>query len=238
MTSTRNVLISGLVAIMIAALFGTMALAVFGNRLTTPRHENTGAIMLGTAVAGTSASDSSAKSSAPGYGTLAAPAADGVANSMMMPYPGGGPFQPGAPPYGFNPGVAADGISAWGVAYQKTTDANAKVGADLVKAAYQDAQSNARTLATATGLSVGKVLAINDLTMNQPYYNACIQPQMGVPEKPNTDPGTAPGATGSGSSGSGTTTIAPAPGKPILQPAPCNQDHYLVAWVMVRFAIA
>jgi hypothetical protein len=237
MASTKNLLIGGLAAIIIAGLFGTAAFAVLGQRAAVkPGAAGKAEIMIGTnTAAAPAAADSSSRSSAPAGSTLAAPARDGVASSTLAyPYYGGGPFQPGAPPYGFNPGVSADGISAWGVAYKKTTDANAKVGADLVKAAFDDARSQAAVLATATGLSVGKVVAVNDFTVTEPYYNVCVQPApaIGVPNQP----GPAPDKGASGSSGSGIAT----PVKPgIVEPAPtCTPDHYMVAWVMVRFAIA
>jgi hypothetical protein len=238
MTRKNTLAAGGLLALLLVLVLGVQALGFTGfkNVGTTQ-----GAIQTGTNLSGASlhsaATGSSTQAAAPDASTRIAPANSapdgmGVAqSSIAYPYIGGGPFQPGYPPYGFNAGATGDGLAAWGVAYQKTSDSNAKAGDDLIKAAYQDAHKQAASLASAAGLTLGKVLAISDYTMNQPYYTPCIQP-LPAPAQG------APGATGQGSAGVPTTINPVKPGiLPVPGPTSCNPEHYLVAWVMVRFAI-
>jgi hypothetical protein len=234
MTRKNTFVAGGLLALLLVLVLAVQALGFTGFK--NAGGSKGGAIQTGTNLPAAAAQNSSQSftsdasngaASAPTYATNGA----GVGQSAIAnPYNGGGPFQPGYPPFGYsNPGISGDGLSAWGVAYQKTTDQSAKPGADLIKAAYQDARKQADTLASATGLSLGKVLAISDFTLNQPYYTPCVQPlpAQGVP-----------GASLQGQSGSaGAPTSTPVkPGIPFPGPQ-CNADHYLVAWVMVRFAI-
>jgi hypothetical protein len=168
--------------------------------------------------------------------------------SIAYSYPGGiGPFQPGPGPFG-QAGVAADGLSSWGVAFKETTDASAQPDAALIKSAYQDAQKRAQNLASATGLQIGKLLAISDYGQNEPYFDkACIQPETPTPGVPGSAPGAVPSTTpksqgGGGTSGSGiydsgnpvTGTAIAVP--PIAVP-PCVQKHYVVSWVLLRYQI-
>jgi hypothetical protein len=154
--------------------------------------------------------------------------------AILQPYPGPGPFQPGSPPFG-QVGASGDGLSAWGVAFKETADATAQPDAALIKSAYQDAQKKADELASATGLKLGKLIAITDYTQAEPYFNKlCVQPELG---RPQAGPPAAQGAPkGTGSGGSGTGTAVPVePPQPV--PAPCQAQRYLVAWVLVRYQI-
>jgi hypothetical protein len=146
-------------------------------------------------------------------------------------YPGPGPFQPGSPPFG-QVGASGDGLSAWGVAFKETADANAQPDTGLIKSAYQDAQTKADALASAAGLKLGKLVAITDYTQAEPYFNKlCVQPELG---RPLAGPPATQGAPKG--TGSGTGTAGPVePPQPV--PAPCQAQRYLVAWVLVRYQI-
>lgn len=142
-------------------------------------------------------------------------------SSFYGPY-GNGPFAPGPPPSGQV--SSGDGIGAWGVAFKEVADQNTQADADLIKSAYQDAQKRAQTLASATGLKLGNLLAINDYTVTEPNYKACVQPMMGAP--------------GKFQQGSGSATVEPGvPTRPVPTPS-CQAKFYAVAWVIVRYAIS
>lgn len=222
---SRNVVVASVVAVLVAtALFGTVAYGIYaGINLHRTPAATQGAIVTGSVPAsvGAPAAATALSDSAPVNGS--------ASSSSAIAQPAPGTFLPGAP-YG-DSGVGADGISAWGVAYREVTDPNAQPDTALIKAAYQDAEKKVADLGTATGVKVGKLVAISDRGINQPFYKPCIQsgPPLGKPV-----PGAASGSgSGSGSTGSGT-AIQPAPA-----PAPCavNNSSYLVVWVFVRHAI-
>lgn len=164
----------------------------------------------------------------------AAPAIAGEAfagTSIAYPYPGPGPFQPGMPPFG-QAGVGGDGVSAWGVAFKEVSDQSAQPDTDLVKSAYQDAQKKAQMLAAAAGLKLGSVIALSDYSLNQPHFGGCVQPyaEKGAP---------APALRGApAGSGNAVPQIAPAPPGPLPPVPACQAKHYLVVWVLARYAIA
>ncbi|HEV3231852.1 MAG TPA: SIMPL domain-containing protein [Candidatus Dormibacteraeota bacterium] len=229
----------GIVAVVMALACGGSALAAYNlGRQAKPAGESTtlatigtrpgaGAIQTGTAALGGQSTDAVA----PAVGAAQAPGL--MAPGYAYPCCGGGAFQPGLPPY-FGQGGTGDGLSAWGVAYRETAGATSEPGADLIHAAYQDAQKRAQTLAGASGQSLGKVLAVSDHTQVQPWYKPCLSPAPGA--------GITPGA---GSTGSGVASGAPGAVssqgmavKGILPPQPaCAPTYYQVAWVSVRYAI-
>jgi hypothetical protein len=212
---SRNLVVASVVAVFVAtALFGTVAYAIYAG-LNQHRTSGTphGAIVTGTVPAAVTVT----RDSAPVNGS--------ASSSSAIAQPAPGSFLPGGPPYGES-GLSADGISAWGVAYREVTDPNAQPDTALIKAAYQDAEKKVADLGAATGVKVGKLVALSDHGTNQPYYKPCIQagPPLGKP---------VPGAaSGSGSTGSGI-TIQPAP----IVPCAANNNSYLVVWVFVRHAI-
>ena len=166
-----------------------------------------------------------------------APAASGApANGAYYPYPyPGGTFQPGPPPFG-QTGFSGDGLSVYGVAYKETSDSNATPDTALIKSAYEDAQKRTQELALATGLKLGKLAAITDYTQAVRYFKACVEPMMGAPA--TVPQGPAPnGSAGSGSATSSSGTVIVSPPRPVPAPSPCNGTRYLVAWVLVRYAI-
>jgi hypothetical protein len=230
--NNRTVLVTAMV-ILLVAIFATGVAAMFeGVRAVRNSHETNGTAT--SLIAGLRASGSAsggarfAPSVAPGV-------PGGAATGILQPYPGPGPFQPGPPPFS-QVGASGDGLSAWGVAFKETADPGAQPDTDLIKSAYQDAQKKADALASATGLKLGKLLAITDYTQAQPYFNKlCVQPEMGRPQPaPPAVQGAPTGSSGSGSSGSG--TVVPV-GPPQPVPAPCQAQRYLVAWVLVRYQI-
>jgi hypothetical protein len=224
------VVLSVAVVVVVVALFGTVAYGVYAglntHQVTTPG--KAGAIVSGTAaraalgVATDSASTSRNTAAAAPIGSTA------IAQPAPEYFPGGPPFADG--------GVGADGISAWGVAFREVADPTAQPDAALIKAAYQDAEKRINDLASATGVKAGKLVAMTDHTINQPYFKPCIE-SSGGPALGKPVPGAAagePGATGSGSA-PGATTIAPVP--PQVAPCQANGSNYLVVWVSVRHAI-
>src|SRR5438093_1791968 len=123
---------------------------------------------------------------------------------------------PGLPPF---PAQApeTDGIHAVGVAYRKTDDPNAKPGQDLVRQAFDDATTQARQLADAAGVKLGKLVALSDVKQTQPFYNACVTPLAGpkandLPSAPVTNP--ALGDEASPAPSAPTILPVPAPGSP------------------------
>ncbi len=218
----RNIMLASTLAVVLVSIVATVAVAM-SDGLSAGRGHSTGPGGIASSqIATLPAGDS------PVNGAVGAPSADSTA--ILQPYPGPGPFQPGPPPYG-QTGIGGDGLSAWGVAFKETSDANAEPGTDLIKSAYQDAQKKADALASAAGIKLGKLLAISDYTHAQPYYNKlCVQPQLGRPV-----PAPVPGAP-TGSGGSGTGTVVPVQ-PPQPAPSPCQSHRYLVAWVLVRYQI-
>lgn len=213
----KRTLIATAMVIVLVAIFATAAAAMYeGIQAGRLGHPASNSPALGQVV-NLPAVDTA--NGAPGV----APGAPGSpGNAILQPYPGPGPFQPGSPPFG-QAGAGGDGLSAWGVAFKETADANAQPDSDLIKSAYQDAQKKADALASATGLKLGKLVAITDYTQAQPYYgNLCAQPQLGRPNQPGPP---APLAQGEPT---GTGTVVP---------APCQLQHYVVAWVLVRYQI-
>jgi hypothetical protein len=244
MAIKRTTLVSVAVAIVMLALVGTVAAAMYegiqAGRKGPGSSSTQGQVAVFPAIA---PADSL---SAPANLRSSAPTNSSAANgsSIAYPNPGGfGPFQPGPGPFG-QAGVAADGLSSWGVAFKETTDAGAQPDAALIKSAYQDAQKRAQTLASATGIQLGKLLAISDFGQNEPYFDkACIQPEAPIPGGPGSAPGavpnTAPKSQGGGgaSSGSGSAVTGTAIAAPPVAVTPCVQKHYVVSWVMVRYQI-
>jgi hypothetical protein len=224
MLNKRTLVVTAMVIVLLA-IFATVAAAMYGGiHAGRDSHSASNSPALGRVV-NLPAVDTA--NGAPGV-ALGAPSSGNTA--ILQPYPGPGPFQPGTPPFG-QVGANGDGLSAWGVAFKETADANAQPGADLIKSAYQDAQKKAETLASATGLKLGKLVAITDYTQAQPYYGKlCAEPQLGRPNQPGPP---APLAQGEPS---GTGTVVPVgPTQPV--PAPCQLQHYVVAWVLVRYQI-
>lgn len=159
----------------------------------------------------TVASTSVAMSGAP---APAVALADGSAR-LSMPYPG--PDFPGLPPY---PGQApeSNGVHAVGVAYRETKDPKAKPGQDLVRQAFEDANRQARELAEASGVKLGKLVAVSDVKQTQPFYRACVDPAAGATPEAKPPAGSEP--------------------KILSAPAPdCSPMWYVVAWVFVRYEL-
>lgn len=227
MRSRNLVILSAVAAVLAVAVFGTVALGIYAGLTAGQRNKAIvqSAVISGSAPAGVVGDKS-------GSGTAAA-APTGLAaaentSTFAQPAPGG--FYPGMPPFGTG-GAAADGISAWGIAYRQVSDQAAQPDAALVKAAYQDAEKKASDLASATGNRLGKLVSMTDSSNNQPYYRPCTYPGGPAMEKPVPQGATGSGSTGSGSAaGATTTTIAPAP-------CQVNSNSYLVVWVYVRHAL-
>jgi hypothetical protein len=248
MAIKKTTLVTVVVAMVIVAIVGTVAAAmsegIQAGRTGGPAGSSTqGRLAAFPAIA---PADSL---SAPPNLRGSAPSASIASPYNAYPYPGGiGPFQPGPGPFG-QAGVAADGLSSWGVAFKETTDASAQPDAALIKSAYQDAQKRAQNLASATGLQIGKLLAISDYGQNEPYFDkACIQPEAPVPGDAVPAPGTTPksqgssGASGSGIANSGNpatgpTIVGPPVAVPPIAEPPCVQKHYVVSWVLLRYQI-
>jgi hypothetical protein len=162
--------------------------------------------------------------------TLVAPApAPGVdsaaGTSTSLAYPNIGGFEPGPPPYG----SGGDGLSAFGVAFKEipapaanAAPASASPDADLIHSAYADALKRAQALAAGSGVSLGKLVSLNDYAQVQPFFKSCPAP-VPMPGKP------VPGAPNG--SGSGATTVAP----PIE--IACTSRYYMVVWVMARYQL-
>ena len=160
-------------------------------------------------------------------GALPAQPPDAVAvapapGKIAMPFPG--PDFPGLPPY---PSQApeADGVHAVGVAYRQTDDPKTKAGQDLVQKAFEDASRQAQELADASGVKLGKLVAVSDVTQTQPFYRACVEPL--ARDKIETKP-SAP-------------KVPDAADAPAILPAPvpdCSPTWYVVAWVFVRYELA
>jgi hypothetical protein len=212
MTSRRTLVTSVVVAVLVA-MIGATALAMYQG--TRPKSHAGGSPSQGqVAVFPAAPADASNGS--------AALAGSGIA--IAQPYPGNGPFQPGPPPFGQS-GVAGDGLSTWGVAFKATSDPAAQPDADLIKSAFRDAQKKAENLASATGLKLGKLLAISDYGQDQPYYTGCIQPLQPKSSVPSGS--SAPRAP------QGQAQIVP--DQPV--PSPCQAQRNLVVWVLLRYQI-
>ncbi|MGI8609860.1 MAG: SIMPL domain-containing protein [Candidatus Dormibacteria bacterium] len=224
MRSRNLVILSAVVAVLAVAIFGTVGFGIYAG-LTAAHKPSPHGVVSGSAPEGVAgASGTTNTAAAPGGAAL--PVADSAANSSAIAQPAPGAFYPGMPPFGTG-GAAADGISAWGVAYRQVSDPAAQPDAALIKAAYQDAEKKAADLAAATGIKLGKLVAMTDNSNNQPYYKPCIYPGGG----PALGKPVPQGASGAGASaGAPTTTIAPAP-------CQANSNSYLVVWVYVRHAI-
>ena len=220
MRSRNLVVLSTVAAVLALAVFGTVAFGIYAGLTAGQRSKDTvqSEVITGT-VPNSSGSSGSSTAAAPATGVTMADSASAIAQ------PAPGLFNPGMPPYGTG-GAAADGISAWGVAYRQVSDQAAVPDAALIKGAYQDAEKKASDLAAATGTRLGKLVAMTDYSNNQPYFKPCIYsggPAVGKPVP-------------QGASGSGSATGAPAT---TIAPAPCqaNSNSYLVVWVYVRHAL-
>jgi hypothetical protein len=229
-TLNKRTLIATAMVIVLMAIFATVVAAMYeGIQAGRQGHPTSNSPVLGQVVSLPAVDTANGAAS---NVALGAPGSTGNI-AIIQPYPGPGPFQPGSPPFG-QVGANGDGLSAWGVAFKETADANAQPDADLIKSAYQDAQKKAETLASATGLKLGKLVAITDYTQAEPYYGKlCAEPQLGLPNQP--PPAALPKGEPTGT-GTGTGTVAPVgPTQPV--PAPCQLQHYVVAWVLVRYQI-
>jgi hypothetical protein len=215
---SRNMIVVSLAVVVVAlAIFGTVAFGIYSG-LADGQHRKAAATPA--AVVTGSAPRLSRQDAA--TNVAAAPG-----EAIAQPAPGA--FSPGSPPVAGG-GVAADGISAWGVAYKEVSDANAQADAALVKAAYQDAEKKAGDLASATGNKLGRLVALTDYSADQPYFKPCVQNSIPPQGKP------LPEGSGSGSAGSATSS-GPAVA---IAPAPCQvtgNNRYLVVWVYVRHAL-
>lgn len=246
MTSStkRTTLVTVVVAIVMVAIVGTVAAAMYegiqaGHKGRPAGSSAQGQVAVFPAIA---PADSISVPANLRSGAPTNSAASGT--SIAYPYPGGiGPFQPGLFPFGQG-GVAADGLSSWGVAFKETSDANAQPDAALIKSAYQDAQKKAQNLASATGLQLGKLLAISDFGQDEPYFDkACIQPEIPIPGAPGAVPNTTPKSPGGGGSSSsgiydgGNPATGIAIAVPPVPVPPCVQKHYIVSWVLLRYQI-
>lgn len=149
---------------------------------------------------------------------LSAPVRGVAGKIATMPFPG--PDFPGLPPY---PAQApdSDGVHAVGVAYRQTNDSGAKAGEDLVRQAFEDASRQAKELAGASGVKLGKLVAVSDVKQTQPFYRACVDSL----------------------ASSNAEAKPPAPiasDTPAILPAPipdCSPTWYVVAWVFVRYEL-
>jgi Protein of unknown function (DUF541) len=191
----------------------------------------------GTAVAGTNGRAPEGAVSAADLATTATrPAASAgmAAGKAAVGFPGA--EFPGLPPF---PAQApeSDGVHAVGVAYRKTDDPNTKPGQDLVRQAFDDATTQARELAGAAGVKLGKLVALSDVRQTQPFYNACVTPLAGPKANDLGSPPVMKPGLGDEAS--------PAPSAPAILPAPapgsppdCSPTWYVVAWVFVRYELA
>jgi hypothetical protein len=227
----RKNLVVAAMAIVLVAIFATVAAAMYeGVQPGGGNHPAGNSLTVGRLV-------QLPANGGPDVVTNVAQGVPSSANTILQPYFGPGPFQPGSPPFGplGQVGASGDGLSAWGVAFKETVDANAQPDASLIKSAYQNAQKKADELASAAGLKLGKLVAITDYTQAEPYYNKlCVQPEMGRPQAVPPAAQGAPKGTGSGSTGTGT-VVPVEPPQPV--PAPCQAQRYLVAWVLIRYQI-
>jgi hypothetical protein len=169
----------------------------------------------GRAPEGTVAAASAATATA-----TAPPAPAGVATGRAVAgYPGADVAS--LPPFPAQ-ALEADGVHAVGVAYRQTDDPDAKPGQDLVRQAFDDATRQARELADAAGVKLGRLVALSEVKQTQPFYKACVTPLAGrkAEASPPRD----------------TPTIlpAPAPGSP----PECSPEWHVVAWVFVRYELA
>jgi len=230
--TSRKSLVTSVVVIVLMAISAT-ALAMYGGIQPNPKGHPTGSspqrqVAVFPAAAGPGARGADAVSRT---ATGSAPSGTAIA----QPYPGGGPFEPGAPPFGQS-GVAGDGLSIWGVAFKESSDPAAQPDANLIKSAYQDAQKKADTLASATGIRLGKLIAISDYRQNQPYFNGCIQPEQPKGSAPSGGSSTAPSVPAP-QIGPGQVEILPAPASLDTVSALCQGKYYLVVWVLLRYQI-
>jgi Protein of unknown function (DUF541) len=201
--TSRRTLVTSVVVTVLAAMTGAAALAMYQGIQPNPKGHPSGS---------SSQRQVAIFPAAPGAGAANGSAPSNIA--IAQPYPGGGPFEPGPPPFGQS-GVAGDGLSTWGVAFKATSDPAAQPDADLIKSAFRDAQKKAETLASATGLKLGKLLAVSDYGQDQPYYTGCLQPVQ--PKGPLQ----------------GQAQILP--DQPV--PSPCQPQRNLVVWVLLRYQI-
>ena len=222
MRSRNLVILSAIAAVLAVAVFGTVGIGIYAGLTTkhSSKADVQSAVITGTPPNGGGYNGSST-STVPAAGV---PVAD---NGSAIAQPAPGAFYPGMPPFGTG-GAVADGISAWGVAYREVSDPAAQPDAALIKAAYQDAEKKVSDLAAATGIRLGKLVAMTDYSNNQPYFKPCVYSGGPAVGKPVPVP---QGTSGSGSAaGAPTTAIAPAP-------CQASSNSYLVVWVYVRHAV-
>ena len=221
LTANRG-LTTGAIIVALVLLLGSAALAMIDAR-ANPAY--TDASKSSSAIAGFRPAPLPPQAAAAASGSATG---DSIASSYLAP--SGGVFQPGFPPFG--QGGSGNGIGAWGVAYKEVQSDSAQPDAALIKSAYQDAQKHAQDLASAAGVKLGNLLALDHWGANQPWYGECkVGPASGKPVP----------ATGNGSTGSEGAPERVAPAPPIAQPVPapqCQEKHYVVVWVMARYAIA
>lgn len=120
-------------------------------------------------------------------------------------------------------GITADGLTAWGFATGTASDATNEPGIDLLHQAFEDAASRAQRLASASGVTLGKILALTSSSSPNVVGFPCAQPALGAPQP-------APAASTLGGSPL-PTVVAPLP------PVPCPVISNVVVWVVVRYQI-
>jgi hypothetical protein len=230
--TSRKSLVTSVVVIVLMAISAT-ALAMYGGIQPNPKGHPTGSSSQRQVTVFPAAAGPGARGADAANRTATGSAPSGIA--IAQPYPGNGPFEPGAPPFS-QAGVAGDGLSTWGVAFKESSDPAAQPDANLIKSAYQDAQKKAETLASATSLKLGKLIAVSDYGQNQPYFNGCIQPEQPKGSAPSGGGNTAPGVPAP-QVGPGQVEILPAPASPDIAPALCQGKYYVVVWVLLRYQI-
>lgn len=232
MPARKPIILGAAVALMLVNL-GVVAVAAtaFDSRSGTPVsavgeiQQGIGQVGLGQAPAPATQDQRGVNGSSAVLGP--APPGTGIA------YPGQpGVFQPEYPPFA-STGVAGDGVTAWGVAFQEVPNATTEPGSALVKSAFEDAHKRAQALASAVGIKLGDLAGISDQAANQAFFGDCVKP---LPAQPGPG-GSAPGS-GTSDGPKPQLTANPEPPVTTVAPAPpCTEKHYAVAWVLVRYHI-
>ena len=120
-------------------------------------------------------------------------------------------------------GITADGLTAWGFATGTASDATNEPGIDLLHRAFEDAAGRAQRLASASGLTLGKILAVTSSSSPNVVGLPCAKPALEAPQ---------PAPVTSTLGGSPLPrVVAPLP------PVPCPVIRNVVVWVGVRYQI-